>query len=53
MPATSILFLALVAGMLAGIIGWNHPHGETRDMSRAFGVLSLLVAAGMFIWDLL
>lgn len=44
MPATYVIYLALAAGMLAGITGWNHPHGETRDMCRFTGVVSAVIA---------
>lgn len=44
MPATSVLYLALVAGMLAGLLGWNHPDAETRTMCRFFGVATIIVS---------
>lgn len=49
MPVTYVLYLALVAGTLAGTTGWNHPHGETRAMSRAAGIISAFVAAVIVI----
>ncbi|MDX3455064.1 hypothetical protein PV396_24505 [Streptomyces sp. ME02-8801-2C] len=45
MPVAYVLYLALAAGMLAGITGWNHPDSETRAMSRAAGIITALIAA--------
>lgn len=39
MPVIYVAYLALAAGILAGITGWNHPDPQTKGMSRAAGVI--------------
>ncbi|MGY1498563.1 hypothetical protein ACW4TU_18520 [Streptomyces sp. QTS52] len=45
MPANPVIYLALAAGMLAGLLGWNHPDTETRTMCRFVGVATLIASA--------
>ena len=49
MPATFVIYLALAAGLLAGITGWNHRDAETRAMCRFTGAVSAVIAVIAFV----